>query len=259
VITISKHVTGFIEKIFKISLFCMVLTALSQNAFAQAFIDAEYAMVFTGYNDVQVPSDDGTRFSLKDDIASDTGFAPRMRLGYTFLQRHSLLLLAAPLTIYGEGIIDKDISYRGKTFEAGTKVKSTYRFDSYRITYRYTFINSNQLSLAAGITGKMRDAEIRLIGEDGSAGKSNIGFVPLIHLMAQWKFTDKYSVLLDMDALVTPFGRAEDALFALQYHYNEKTSFRLGYRILEGGSDGGGDVYTFALLNYITAGLTTEL
>ncbi|MBN2435962.1 MAG: hypothetical protein JXK07_11920 [Spirochaetes bacterium] len=249
----------FIVKFCKIGLFCTVLTMFSQNTFANAFIDAEYAMVFTGYNDVQVPSDDGTRFSLKDDIASDSGFAPRMRIGYTFLQRHSLLLLAAPLTIYGEGVIDKDIDYRGKTFEAGTEVKSTYRFDSYRITYRYIFVNSNQFSVAAGITGKIRDAEIRLTGENGSAGKSNIGFVPLIHLMAQWKFTDKYSMLLDMDALASPYGRAEDALFALQYHYNEKTSFRLGYRILEGGSDGGGDVYTFALFNYITVGLTTEL
>ncbi len=240
--------------------FCLFMGSLlfTDKAFAQAFMDAEYAMVFTGYNDVQIPSDDGTRFSLKDDIPPDTAFAPRIRLGYTFFEKHTLLLLAAPLTVYGEGTIDKDIVYRGKTFEEGSKVKSIYRFDSYRITYRYTFTDSNRFSLAAGITGKIRDAEITLIGEDVSAGKSNTGFVPLINLRAQWMFSDKYSLLLDMDALASPYGRAEDALFALQYHYNEKTSVRLGYRILEGGSDGGGDVYTFALLNYISAGLTTE-
>ncbi|MDA3900731.1 MAG: hypothetical protein PF637_09470 [Spirochaetes bacterium] len=257
--TVLSHgvtITG--KKSLTLGLFCAILLLFSHNAFAQAFIDAEYGMVFTGYNDVQVPSDDGTRFSLKDDIESDTAFAPRMRLGYTF-NRHTLMFLAAPLTVYGEGTIDKQITYRGETFEAGTKVQSIYRFNSYRITYRYNLIDKGNFLLAAGITGKMRDAEIRLIGEDGSAGRSNIGFVPLIHLMAQWKFADKFSVLLDMDALVTPYGRAEDALLALQYHQNEKTSLRLGYRVLEGGSDGGGDVYTFALLNYITVGLTTQL
>ncbi|MBN1500953.1 MAG: hypothetical protein JW982_12405 [Spirochaetes bacterium] len=249
------------KKVLNVFAFCLVLVLLlfADEVFAHAFIDAEYAMVFTGYNDVQIPADDGTRFSLKDDIPQDAAFAPRLRPGFTFLKKHSLLLLAAPLTVYGEGTIDEDIVYRGKTFDAGSKVKSIYRFDSYRITYRYTFTDNNQFSLAAGITGKIRDAEIMLIGENVSAGKSNTGFVPLIHFMAQWKFNDKYSMLLDMDALASPYGRAEDALFALQYHYNEKTSLRLGYRILEGGSDGGGDVYTFALLNYICAGLTAEL
>jgi hypothetical protein len=30
---------------------------------------------------------------------------------------------------------------------------------------------------------------------------------------------------------------------------------RLGYRILEGGSDGGGSVYTFSMFHYATMGI----
>ena len=64
-----------------------------------------------------------------------------------------------------------------------------------------------------------------------------------------------FSLLLDGDALVSPYGRAEDLLAALQYRVSERATLRLGYRVLEGGADGGGNVYTFALFNYLTAGL----
>jgi hypothetical protein len=57
---------------------------------------------------------------------------------------------------------------------------------------------------------------------------------------------------------VSPFGRAEDALLALQYHATHTTTLRLGYRILEGGSAGGGGVYTFSAFHYVTAGIRVE-
>lgn len=36
------------------------------------FIDTETGAVFTGYNDVAIPGDNGTRFSLSDDLNADT-------------------------------------------------------------------------------------------------------------------------------------------------------------------------------------------
>ncbi len=56
--------------------------------------------------------------------------------------------------------------------------------------------------------------------------------------------------------LASPYGRAEDANLAFQYRYSNDALFRIGYRVLEGGSDGGGNVYTFAAFHFITAGIT---
>lgn len=242
-----------IHKYFFAAGFSLIL--LASSAQAQAFIDVEGGVAFTGYNDVAIPADTGSTISLKNDISSDPARAFRTRIGYTFRGRHTVSVLIAPLTVYGSGTLDKDSTYQGKTFAAGSSVKSTYRFDSYRLTYRYDVIDSDDLVVSLGLTAKIRSADIAIMDDSGYAHRSDLGVVPLINFGARWDFARPFSVLVDGDALASPYGRAEDVLVALQYSPSERVDWRLGYRILEGGSDGGGDVYTFALFNYVMAGL----
>jgi hypothetical protein len=223
---------------------------------AQGFIETEGGVAFTGYNDVRIPSDSGTTISLKDDIESNPALALRMRIGYTFARRHTVMFLAAPLTVRGSGTLGRDVEYQGVTFPAGTKLRSQYRFDSYRLAYRYRLVDGDSLRLDLGLAGKIRSADIAIMSDDAYAHRQDLGFVPLITAMASWRFAAPFSVLLDADGLVTPFGRAEDALLALQYHPSESATLRLGYRILEGGSDGGGKVYTFSAFHYLVAGIS---
>lgn len=242
------------KKYFIIGILLVVFTHLS----AQAFIDIESGVAFSGYNDVQIPSEVGTKFSLSEETPAGIVPAFRLRVGYIFSDRHTVSLLAAPLTIQGDGTIDRDVEFQDSTFTAGSKVTSSYRFDSYRLTYRYTFYNSKDLKLGIGLSGKIRSADIALMSDSGYAHRDDLGVVPLINFRAEWFFYNDLGLLLDGDALVTPFGRAEDVNLALLYRYSSDTLFRLGYRVLEGGSDGGGDVYTFALINFITAGITVS-
>ncbi len=227
-------------------------------AAADAFLDVEGAVAFTGYNDVRIPSTGGTDFSLADDVESPAVPAFRVRVGYTLFDRHTVFATVAPLTIRGSGTLDRDITFRGTTFAAGTEVDTVYRFDSYRLTYRYTFVDRDYMTVAGGVTGKIRSAEIALMSASGYERRTDLGFVPLVNLMVHWKPHDKFGLVVDMDALVSPYGRAEDVLFALQYEYSPNASLRVGYRLLEGGSDGGGSVYTFALVNYATVGVTVR-
>jgi len=235
-----------------------LLTLAAIGAHADGFIELEAGVAFTGYNDVQIPSDTGTRLSLADDTNSGPALALRVRAGYTFADRHTVMFLAAPLTVRGSGTLDGPVFYNGVNFSSGTEVESVYRFDSYRLTYKYTFLDNDSFTLAAGLTGKVRSADIALMSATGYARRSDLGVVPLIHFMGEWKLTPELGLLLDADALVTPFGRAEDVLAALQYRHSDRVSYRLGYRVLEGGSDGGGSVYTFALFHYVTAGMTVR-
>jgi hypothetical protein len=237
-----------------LSALCAIL-GVTPLARAQAFVDVEGGAAFTGYNDLAIPADDGTRVSLKDDIKSSPAPALRVRLGYTFSKRHTVSALVAPLTVYGSGKLDRDVMYQGMTFEEGSNVNSVYRFDSYRLTYRYSFIDTDKLTMAAGITGKIRSADIALMSRSAYAHRSDLGVVPLINFQAQWGFRDPLSFIIDADALASPYGRAEDVLAALQYAPAKNVTWRIGYRILEGGSDGGGNVYTFALFHYATAGV----
>lgn len=231
----------------------------SQLAFSQFFSDIEAGAALTGYNDVQIPSDNGTAFSLADETPAGIIPAIRIRAGYTIADRHRLWLLAAPLQVQGSGILSKPVSYKGVDFAQGEAVESIYRFDSYRLSWQWDFIQNDDFSLGAGLTAKIRSADITLMGDSGFARRSDLGVVPLINFRMQWAFADPFSFLLDGDALWSPYGRAEDVLLSIQYHTNDKAAFRLGYRVLEGGSDGGGNVYTFSLFHYLTLGFSISL
>lgn len=239
------------KKIFLI----LLLLQIPSLALASGWIEVEAGAAFTGYNDVRIPADSGSFISLKDDTGSSSALALRMRCGFTFKERHSLLLLAAPLTVKGESTLDKSISYQGIVFTAGTKISSVYTFNSFRVTYRYTFYRSEKLVMAAGLTGKIRQADIAIMSATGYGHRDDLGAVPLIHFMLDWKFAEKAGLLLDTDALWSPFGRAEDVLLAFQFSPKENLSWRIGYRLLEGGADGGGNVYTFSLFHYAVLGL----
>lgn len=242
----------------KIGNILLVSLLLTLSLGAQAFVDVESGLAFAGYNDVQIPADTGTRFSLTEETPSSIIPMFRIRVGYTFKKKHTVSLLAAPLTVQGTGTADGDISFQGTTFSSGSEITSTYRFDSYRLTYRWTFLNREDLNLGIGLTGKIRSADIALAGDDGYAHRDDLGVVPLINFRTEWYFADKFGLLLDGDALVSPYGRAEDVNLALLYRHTDDITLRIGYRVVEGGSDGGGDVYTFALINFITAGMTVS-
>ncbi|GAB1483663.1 hypothetical protein MASR2M78_24790 [Treponema sp.] len=225
---------------------------------AEAFVDIEGGAALSGYNDVAIPSDTGSKVSLADETPAGLIPVIRVRVGYTFADRHTISILAAPLTAKGTGTADSEISYQGTVFPAGSEITSIYRFDSYRISYRWDFFKNDAIDLGIGLTAKIRSADIAIAGDAGYANRSDLGFVPIINFRADWRFSDPFSLILDGDALVTPFGRAEDAQLALAWRYSDAATFRLGYRVLEGGSDGGGNVYTFALFHYATAGITVR-
>ncbi len=216
--------------------------------------DAETGVVFTGYNDVQIPDDTGTRFSLSDDLSAAPAWFYRLQVGADF-GRHSVFVLFAPLTVTSDGSLGKAVDFSGETFPAGAPLDGSFRFNSYRLTWAYTLVERPALSLALGLTGKIRDAAISLEGGGKEAERTDLGFVPLVHLRLHWRFLPEWGLLVEGDGLAAPQGRAEDFLAAVTWSALPRMTVRAGYRILEGGSDGGGSVYTFSLFHYFTAGV----
>ncbi|MBN2246823.1 MAG: hypothetical protein JW755_13380 [Candidatus Aminicenantes bacterium] len=223
---------------------------------AQWFVDIESGYVFNGYNDVQIPGDTGTRFSLTDDLEAESSIFYRLRVGIRFNERHTLSALFAPLSIEASGKLNIPVIFFEEEFSAGVPLDGRYTFNSYRLTYRYTLKNSEKWRIGLGFTAKIRDAAVKLAGEGKTSEKTNVGFVPLLNFLLEYAISDKTSILLEGDALASPGGqgRAEDVLLALQYRLNDKLQIRAGYRILEGGANVE-EVYNFALLHFITLGL----
>ena len=233
----------------------LLIFLLSISVKAQASIDLESGAVFTGKNNVRIPGNQGMLFSLKDDLISKTAFFYRIRLSYTINSRHTISLLYAPLETKSEGNVSRDILFEEVIFPANTELKGTYKFNSYRLTYRYDFVKKPGLGFGLGLTGKIRDAKIALNSPALASEKTNVGFVPLINFRLLWNIDDNFGLLLDGDALAAPQGRAEDVLIAATYKLSDGFGIRAGYRILEGGADND-EVYNFSLFNYASVGIT---
>jgi len=219
------------------------------------FLDLETGGAFLGYCDVAIPGDSGTRFSLTDDLESSGSAFVRFRAGLNFRKRHTLWVLFAPLSLDGSGQLPYQLDFNGVTFPAGVSLTSNYRFNSYRLSYQYRIKDGDKLKIGIGLTAKIRDAGISIEGGGLASQKTNVGFVPIINFLVDWRFSPAWSLLLEGDALAAPQGRAEDVFFGLVYRTGVHWSFRAGYRILEGGSDVE-EVYNFALVNYLSFGAT---
>lgn len=148
-------------------------------------VDLEWGAAWQGRNVVQSPNDDsGTRFALDRLTGDGPASAPRVQLGWTIAPRHELRFVFAPLRLSGSGGLEGPVAFEGVAFAAGP-AEARYRFDSYRATWRYTVHASGSTVVKAGVTGKLRDAEITLRQGGVTATRSDTGFVPLLHLYAE--------------------------------------------------------------------------
>jgi hypothetical protein len=218
-------------------------------------IEIEAGAVFSGYNTIRIPRDTGSNLSLSSELTTKPASFFRVRGSY-YLKRHMVSLLFAPLTVSATGRVHRDISYAGTVFPADSLLEAEYRFDSYRLTYRYSFVDRPGWDCGIGVTAKIRNAAIKIEKVEGErlmAEKTNTGFVPLVNFHFEKKFNGG-SIYLDGDALAAPQGRAEDIFVGGQLDLGPDVGLFAGYRMLEGGSDVP-EVYSFALFHYAALGL----
>jgi hypothetical protein len=244
--------------IFKLMAFIAIsLSAGWLNGQSSWRFDFENGAAFNGYNDVGIPKSTGTRFSLTERFDVKPVYFFRLRLTWRIGGRHAVSALFAPLSFKASGRSDMPIRFNGTDFPLGAEVDALYRFNSYRLTYRYDLIDAGPWKVGIGFTAKIRDAAIRLDAGAIESGKTNVGFVPLLHFRVEHQFSSRIGALLEGDALAAKQGRAEDVLLALLYRLSQAVTLKAGYRIVEGGANVE-EVYNFALIHYASLGILID-
>jgi hypothetical protein len=195
-----------------------------------------------------------TRFKI-DEITGEGPYpAGRIMFDWPLGGPHHLRFLIAPLGLEETGVTDEPIVFRNTVFEPG-KIRAKYRFDSYRVTYRYTFFDDERWTWSGGAALKVRDAEIALQQGDLRRRKTNTGVVPLLALYGEWRFAPRWVGILDFEGLAAPQGRAIDTALKVGYDITPRLNLQAGYRLLDGGADND-ELYTFARFDYAVLGLT---
>ena len=232
----------------------VALVLVGRPALAGVEAEVEAGVVFSGRNDARIPGEGGTKISLVNELSTSAAPAFRLRLGYRIARRHLVTALYAPLQVNARGSVDRDIAFARGNYPAGSPLLAVYRFDSYRLTYRYSIVWAEGLDVAAGVTAKIRDAETSLYGVEARR-KTNTGFVPLLNVHVAWRpGNGAWGVVLDADALAAPQWRAEDVRLAATWAFRPGLELRAGYRMVEGGAEND-EVYSFAWFHYFVAGL----
>jgi hypothetical protein len=238
-----------------------LLTLTGAGAHAQArtpeatgvVVDLEWGAAWQTRNDVQSPNDAaGTRFALDGLTGDGPASAPRVQVALGLAPRHELRLVVAPLRLSGAGNLPGPVAFQGASFGAAP-TSASYRFDSYRATWRYTVHASEGLTVKAGVTGKIRDAEITLREGGITATRSNTGFVPLLHLHAERTLGDRTRLVFEGDGLAGGPGRAFDLALRVVQDLRPGLGVFAGVRVLDGGADS--SVYNMARFQYLMAGV----
>ncbi len=245
-----QHIGKVIPCLVSVILICTAVpTAIAQDV-SRFAIELEAGPVWQSRNDVQIPNTDaGTRFSLVDLAGNGPWPAVRLYLTWNINNRHSLRGLLAPLSYTETGTFTGPVDFAGATYLPGQPVEATYKFNSWRLGYRYRFMDRERIKLWVGLTAKIRDAKVELTQASTTSKDTDVGFVPLLYLAADWWFARRWHFVFDFDGLAGGPGRAFDVAFKLRYDINDHWGIRGGYRTLEGGADVE-SVYNFAWLHY---------
>lgn len=252
--TIHKWIVCFSLSTMRF-LHILTLLVISTISHAQIKVDLEGGLVFgTNYNKVRIPNSGGTLVNLNDELTIDPKIFYRVRAGYTIADRHNISVLFAPLTVKYTGSFKQNINFNNVLFTANQPVTVFYKFNSYRLTYRYDFISNGRWRIGAGLTGKIRDADIRFESDASDTHYDNLGFVPLVNFFASYKLSYRWTFMVEGDALASKYGRAEDIFAGAAYNINSRLAAKLGYRVVEGGADVD-TIYNFNWINYASTGL----
>ncbi|TVS14030.1 MAG: hypothetical protein EA417_15645 [Gammaproteobacteria bacterium] len=221
-----------------------------ENAFT---LEAETGGLWFSRNRTQIPSDTGNRFDLDDLTGSGPDGYLRLSASYRFDPKHSLRFTYAPIRASGSGALEEDVQFVDADFTADAPARGVYRFDTYRLTYRWTFHSSDAWDFGIGASVLIRDAKIQLEQDATVRSDDDVGVVPLLHLYAARHLGPSTSVVLDIEGAAAPQGRAIDASLTLRHTLPSGWHVFAGYRTLEGGADNN-DVYTFAWMHFATVG-----
>lgn len=208
----------------------------------------EGASLWLARNDVRIPPDTGTEFSIVDLIGTGPTAAGRVEVTTGLASRHELRFVYAPIEISGTGVPPEAIAFAGQVFAPGVATEADYQFTSYRGTYRYTFYAGDRWQWQIGFTGFVRDARIALRQAGVSAEDTDVGFVPLAHVRGRAALGPRVRLTVEADGIASPQGRAFDVAAMLDVNVTPWWFIGGGYRTVEGGADVD-SVYNFAWLN----------
>jgi hypothetical protein len=203
-------------------------------------INLDLGKTKTNYNRFSIPNNKASQLEMPQ----GEGISSYRLTGYIDLaSRNQFYFLLAPLEAEYSLNPANSFKFNNTNFSAGTNTNVTYKFNSYRLGYLWTWTTAT-FNYWLGAVGKIRDAKIEVTQGSVRDLYDNVGFVPLAAFGFEWLLSANFSIFSHTDALGASQGSAYDSNLELRYRIGSFAT-SVGGRILGGGADND-SVYTFA-------------
>lgn len=180
---------------------------------------------------------EGTEIDLEKDLGMDNEDFGEFRATLRFLKRHWIRFAYLPVKFDGDKFIQRDIVFNGKTYSAGTRVKSQLDTRYYRIGYGIDIISRNTLKAGMMIDGKVLDiSEASLEAPDAGLKEeeSVIGGIPTPGIFLAISPVKMISIYGEVSgAPLGRFGYAFDGEAGVGVSPVKFLSINGGYRIIK--------------------------
>lgn len=218
--------------------------------------DGEYGAIGTRYDADDVGQRDNLLLSRRTSIELSRG-------------RHRAILLYAPFESSTEVTLARDLQFRDTRFLAGTVVEHRYLFDGYRGSYLYRLLERGPITVEAGGSLQVRNAEVAFASLDGAqrAAENDIGLVFAAKARLWYRpAVNAWWAALEADAFSTfglvpgVRGAIYDVQLAAGYPVANGIDVVFGARLLGGGATvEDRDIYNWANFIALTAGVRVSL
>lgn len=239
---------------------------------SRVILDYEIGPLYILQNDGRYGAE-GTEYEAGDVGQQDNLLdVERLSLELRPTQRHTFVLLYAPLDVTTRVTLAQDLQFRDAMFAAGTVVDHRYLFDGYRASYLYGLwrgLLGLDLDVDVGTSVQIRDAAVAFTARDGGqfAEETDIGVVLAFKARVRYRPRPRGPyALLDADAFSTfgvirdVRGGIYDVALSLGLPLAEPADLVLRARVLGGGADvPEQEIYNWASFLSFTAGLRLAL
>lgn len=179
------------------------------SALRSLTVEGEVGPAYVFQNDNAYGSG-GTKYTAREVGQQRNLFiGKRLAVEAQFGERHTVVVLYAPLDLTTRVTLPKDIVFKGELFREGEVVDHRYLFDGYRGSYLFRLINTERFQWHIGASLQIRNAsvELRTVDESPSRFQAeyDIGTVVALKSRLVFRPRDSFWTMLEADG-TSSFG-----------------------------------------------------
>ncbi len=183
----------------------------------------------------------GTEVSLEDELGFKSEVSVfRVDAAWRMTGRHNLIASYYDISRTSSKVIDREIEFKGETYELGATLEGFFDTQTYKLAYGYSFHEGEEFAIAAsgGFHVMSLATGMRRLDGPANATKASVTApLPVLGLHGDWRFADRWRGGFSAEVFgikIDSFsGTLLDAVMKVEYELTSYAALGLGYNYFD--------------------------